>query len=69
MAIMPSHALQRAAPWSSEPAPSAIDPAEALVAHVKLNKEKGVAATALRLAVNRGIVAAGLKTNYRNELY
>ncbi len=64
-----SPALQRAAPWSTPIAAPKIDPAEAFVAHVKLNKEQGVAATAMRLAVNRGLVAAGLKTNYKNELY
>lgn len=64
-----SPALARAAPWSSPIAEPTIDPAEALVGHVKLNKEAGVAATMLRLAVNRGIVASGLKTSYKNDLY
>lgn len=64
-----SRALARAAPWSSPaPAPT-LDPAEALVAHVKLNKEQGAAATMLRLAINRGLVASGLKANYKSELY
>lgn len=67
--VSPSPALQRAAPWSTPIPEPKIDPAEAFVAHVKLNKEKGVAATAMRLAVNRGLVAAGLQTNYKNELY
>ncbi|HOY78470.1 MAG TPA: pyridoxamine 5'-phosphate oxidase family protein [Hyphomonadaceae bacterium] len=67
--LRPSPALQRAAPWSdAQPTPT-IDPAATFVAHVKLNKEKGVAATMMRLAVNRGLVEAGLKTNYKNELY
>lgn len=67
--LRPSPALVRAAPWSAAIPEPAIDPAEALVAHVKLNKEKGVQATMLRLAVNRGIVASGLKANYKSELY
>jgi len=64
-----SPALTRAAPWSTPIAPPAIDPAAAFVAHVKLNKIQGVQATMMRLAVNRGLVAQGLKTNYKNELY
>lgn len=64
-----STSLERAAPWSGANVLPTIDPAEAFVAHVKLNKEKGVQATMMRLAVNRGLVAAGLKTNYKNELY
>ncbi len=67
--LRPSAALQRAAPWSNPIPEPTIDPAEALVAHVKLNKEAGVAATMLRLAVNRGLVASGLKASYKNDLY
>ena len=67
--LRPSPALERAAPWSHPIAEPKIDPAEALVAHVKLNKETGVAATMLRLAINRGLVAGGLKVSYKNELY
>jgi uncharacterized protein len=68
-ALHTSQALTRAAPWSAAaPAPT-IDPAETLVGHVKLNKESGVAATMMRLAVNRGLVASGLKTSYKNDLY
>lgn len=67
--LRPSPALTSAAPWSGAAPTPTIDPAEAFVAHVKLNKEKGVAATMMRLAVNRGLVESGLKTNYKNELY
>lgn len=64
-----SPALARAAPWSRPIAPPAIDPAAAFVAHVKLNKIQGVQATMMRLAVNRGLLAQGLKSNYKNDLY
>ena len=67
--LRPSPALQRAAPWSGANAEPTLDPAAAFVAHVKLNKEKGVAATMMRLAVNRGLIESGLKTNYKNDLY
>lgn len=67
--LRPSRALQRAAPWSGANPEPRLDPAAAFVAHVKLNKEKGVAATMMRLAVNRGLIESGLKTNYKNELY
>ncbi len=65
----PSAGLSRAALWSGEHVPAAIDPAEAFVAHVKLNKERGVQAAMMRLAVNRGLVESGLKHNYRTGLY
>lgn len=64
-----SPALARAAVWSGAAPAPAFDPAEALVAHVKLNKEQGAAATMLRLAINRGLVASGLKASYKNDLY
>ena len=68
-ALHTSQALTRAAPWSGAAPAATIDPAETLVGHVKLNKESGVAATMMRLAVNRGLVASGLKTSYKNDLY
>jgi predicted pyridoxine 5'-phosphate oxidase superfamily flavin-nucleotide-binding protein len=64
-----SPALQRAGLWTApHPAP-AVDPAAALVAHLKLNKARGATATLLRLAANRGLVAKGLETNYKTDLY
>ena len=64
-----SRALERAGLWSvAQPAPE-VDPAETFVAHVKLNKARGAQATLLRLAVNRGLIAKGLATNYRTDLY
>lgn len=64
-----SAAFQRADPWSApQPAPS-VDPAETFVAHVKLNKARGAQATLMRLAVNRGLVAKGLESNYKTDLY
>lgn len=67
--VAPSAVLARAALWSrAHPAPQ-IDAAETLVAHVKLNKAQGVQASTLRLAVTRGIVAAGLEADYKKNMY
>jgi len=64
-----SPALERAKLWSGlHPKPS-VDPAETFVAHVKLNRARGTGAALLRLAVNRGLVARGLETNYKTDLY
>lgn len=64
-----SAALQRAALWTAQhPAPD-VDSAETLVAHLKLNKASGAQATLLRLAANRGLVAKGLESNYKTDLY
>ena len=68
-AIQASAALARAGLWASAPRPPQIDPAATLVAHLKLNKARGAAATLLRLATNRGLVAKGLESNYRTDLY
>lgn len=64
-----SAALERSAVWSNAIAQPTIDPATAMVAHVKLNKTTGMAATMMRLAINRGLLVSGLKANYKNELY
>ena len=64
-----SAAFQRAAPWSGRFPPAGVDPAQTFVAHVKLNKARGAQATLMRLAVNRGLVAKGLETNYKTDLY
>ncbi len=68
-ALHASGALERAALWSGAHAKSDIDPADALVAHIKLNKARGVGATMLRLAANRGLIARGLESNYKTDLY
>jgi len=64
-----SEALRRAAPWSATHTRADVDPAATLVAHVKLNKARGVGATLLRLTANRGLVATGLKKSYETDLY
>lgn len=65
-----SRALAAARPWPlSNHAVSKVDPSAVLVAHVKANKSKGVAAMALRAAVTRGTIAKGLDHSYRNNLY
>jgi predicted pyridoxine 5'-phosphate oxidase superfamily flavin-nucleotide-binding protein len=67
--LRPSPALERATPWRNAHAASTVDPAATLVAHLKLNKTRGVQAVLMRLAVNRGLVAKGLAANYKAELY
>ncbi|WP_312160947.1 pyridoxamine 5'-phosphate oxidase family protein [Phenylobacterium sp.] len=68
-AIAVSPALARAGLWASAPAAPKIDPAATLVAHLKLNKARGAQATLLRLAANRGLIAKGLESNYKTQLY
>ncbi|MDO9335377.1 MAG: pyridoxamine 5'-phosphate oxidase family protein [Caulobacter sp.] len=63
-----SAALERSGLWSGLPAAD-IDPAGALVAHIKLNRIEGVEATMLRLAIKRDLVHGGLQSNYRTDLY
>ncbi|MFT3811401.1 MAG: hypothetical protein QM698_15925 [Micropepsaceae bacterium] len=65
-----SRALAAAKLWPlADHAVSQVDPSAVLVAHVKANKSKGLAAMALRTAVNRGTVAKGLAHSYRENLY
>ena len=66
--VASSKALEKAGLWSGLPA-SGVDPAAALVAHIKLNKTQGVEATMLRLAVKRDLVHGGLQSNYKTDLY
>lgn len=68
-ALNTSSALERAGLWRAPPPAPAVDPAATLVAHLKLNKSRGAAATLLRLATNRGLVAKGLESNYKTGLY
>jgi uncharacterized protein len=68
LTIGSSPALSKAALWSGLPV-AAIDPSAALVAHIKLNKIKGVEATMVRLAVKRDLVHHGLQNNYKTDLY
>jgi predicted pyridoxine 5'-phosphate oxidase superfamily flavin-nucleotide-binding protein len=69
LAMHASEALRRAALWDAPPRDPDIDPAATLVAHVKLNKARGAQATMLRMAVSRGVVAKGLESNYKTDLY
>ena len=64
-----SRALQQAGLWRAPPPAPVVDPAATLVAHLKLNKSRGATATLLRLATNRGLVAKGLASNYKTDLY
>ena len=63
-----SAALARAGLWSRA-AKAEIDAAATLVAHIKLNKARGAQATLMRLAVRRDLVAGGLESNYKTDLY
>lgn len=67
--VRASPALERAAPWSKSAGKPDVDAAATLVAHLKLNKAQGAQATLLRLAANRGLVAKGLESNYKTDLY
>ena len=67
--IRESAALKRAALWPVKAATPAIDPAAVLVAHVKLNKEKGLDAMAIRKAISKTAVAKGLDAAYKHTLY
>ena len=58
-----------AALWPAPLDTPAVDPAEVLMAHVKLNRARGVTATLVRLSANRGMIASGLKANYKSDLY
>ena len=65
-----SPALARAGLWpASTGAGAGIDPSAVLVAHIKLNKTKGLQAMAMRTAVNRTLVDQGLKSDYKTNLY
>ncbi len=64
-----SAALERAGLWAGTAGPPAINPAETMVAHVKLNKARGMAAAAVRLAVNPGVLVKALAHNYKTDLY
>ncbi len=64
-----SAALERTRLWVAPLRAAEVDPAAVLVGHVKLNKAKGLAAAAIRIAVNRGVVAGGLEQNYKTDLY
>lgn len=63
-----SGALEKAGLWSGL-ARADVDPAAALVAHIKLNKTQGVEATMLRLAIKRDLVHGGLQSSYKTGLY
>lgn len=67
--VIRSVALARAGLWKGAASAPVIDPAATLVAHLKLNKARGATATLVRLATNRGLIAKGLESNYKTQLY
>lgn len=68
LSVVQSGALAKSGLWNGLP-DAGIDPSAALVAHIKLNKIKGVQATMLRLAIKRDLVHGGLQSNYKTDLY
>lgn len=66
-----SQALALARLWDADRQNAAYrpNPAAALVAHVKANKEKGLAQAALRLAITTGATEQALKSDYKTNLY
>lgn len=68
-ALGTSAALARAQAWARPHNPLGLDPGATFVTHLKLNKEKGAAATLARLAVNKHLINEGLKSDYKSNLY
>jgi len=69
-AVYDSAALSRATLWPAAVAPADIDPAAMFTAHVKLNKTRGLAAGALRVAVSiPGLMQKNLDLDYKFNIY
>jgi predicted pyridoxine 5'-phosphate oxidase superfamily flavin-nucleotide-binding protein len=64
-----SAALRRAQPWPLRTTEHGIDPAAVFVAHVKLNKDRGMAAALMRKVVNTKLMGLSLAHDYKNRLY
>ena len=65
-----SGALERATLWPSPPAPRDINPASIFVAHMKLNKDKGLGARLASAVVSvPGLMQKGLAQDYKKNLY
>ncbi|MCW1429656.1 pyridoxamine 5'-phosphate oxidase family protein [Novosphingobium sp. JCM 18896] len=68
--LRPSPALERAALWPLAAKAEGIDPARMFTAHVKLNKDKGLAARLGGLVMSiPGLMQKGLDSDYKNNLY
>lgn len=68
-----SPTLVRASPWPLRAKTEGIDPARMMVAHVKMNSDKGLAgrltSTALSIPGVTGLLKKGLEKNYKDGLY
>lgn len=65
-----SAALRNAGLWPAGPAPDHIKPADVFVAHVKLNKHRGLGATLASTVISiPGLMQKGLDKDYDNNLY
>lgn len=65
-----SPALERAALWPLAAKAEGIDPARMFTAHVKLNKDKGLAARLGGMVMSiPGLMQKGLDSDYKNNLY
>lgn len=65
-----SAALDRASLWPAGDAPSGINPAKMLVAHVKLNRDRGLGAKAAGAILSiPGLMQRGLDKDYKDNLY
>lgn len=65
-----SAAICKASLWPTQAVPDDLKPSSLFVAHMKLNKKKGVAAALARTAVSiPGFLERGLKEDYKKNLY
>lgn len=67
--LLDSPALARAGLWPLTENADGIDPAGMFVAHVKLNKHKGIVARIASAAMSPGLLRKGLAADYRKKLY
>ena len=68
--LRPSLALERAALWPLMAPAEGLDPAKMLVAHVKLNRDKGAGARLAGAMLSiPGLMQKGLEKDYKTNLY
>ncbi|MBL4672872.1 MAG: hypothetical protein JKX81_11490 [Arenicella sp.] len=68
--IYQSEAIRKANLWPTQLAPDGLKPSSLFVAHIKLNKRKGVAAAIARSAVSvPGVMERSLREDYKKNLY
>lgn len=67
--VRASPALARAAVWPLQRVEHGVDPSAVAVAHVKLNKTTGLAAKLVRATANKTMIGAGLKLDYKTNMY